>query len=71
MLVLDVVSRFRSTEAIFRGLDAQAGECVLCNALFESLRDVSARYGLDLDELLLRLETAAQSDSGAVTPDAG
>ncbi len=59
MTVLDVVSRFRATEVVFRALDGQAGECVLCNALFDSIRGVSTRYGLDLDGILSDLDRAA------------
>lgn len=58
MTVLDVVSRYRQTEAVFKRYDAQAGECICCQALFESLRDVAEKYHLDLKELLSDLEAA-------------
>jgi hypothetical protein len=58
MTVLDVVSRFRQTEAVFKKYDQQAGVCICCEALFEPLRDVSAKYSLDLKELLSELESA-------------
>jgi hypothetical protein len=59
MTVLDVVYKYRQTEAVFKQYDQQAGECICCQALFESLQDVAARYNLDLKELLTDLETAA------------
>jgi hypothetical protein len=59
MTVLDVVYKYRQTEAVFKQYDQQAGECICCQALFESLQDVAARYNLDLEELLTDLETAA------------
>jgi hypothetical protein len=59
MTVLDVVFKYRQTEAVFKQYDQQAGECICCQALFESLQDVAARYNLDLEELLTDLETAA------------
>ncbi len=59
MTVLDVVSRYRQTEAVFKKYDKQAGECICCKALFETLRNIAARYGLNLDKLLLDLEAAA------------
>lgn len=62
MTVLDVVSRYRSCEPVFRAWDQRAGECLLCRALFDPLRDVAARYGLDLHELVLALEEAAGDD---------
>lgn len=56
MTVLDIVSRYRSTEAVFKKYDALAGECICCNALFEPLKTVAARYGLDLGQLIRDLE---------------
>lgn len=57
MTVLDVVSRHRQTEAVFKRYDALAGECVCCQALFESLRDMAKKYNLDLKRLLADLES--------------
>jgi len=57
MTVLDVVSRYRETEAVFKRYDAQAGACICCQALFESLQDVANKYHLNLKRLLADLET--------------
>ena len=59
MTLLDIVRRYPATEAVFRALDDQAGECLLCQALFETVEATSSRYGLDLDLLLADLERAA------------
>jgi len=59
MTVLDVVSRYRKTEEVFKLYDKQAGECICCHALFEPLRKVAVRYGLNLEKLLTDLETVA------------
>ncbi len=56
MTVLEVVSRYRRTEAVFKSYDARAGECICCQALFESLRDMAEKYDLDLNKLLAELE---------------
>jgi hypothetical protein len=56
MIVLDVLSRYRHTEAVFRKYDEQAGECICCNALFEPLKNLAAQYDLNLDQLLTELE---------------
>jgi ADP-dependent NAD(P)H-hydrate dehydratase / NAD(P)H-hydrate epimerase len=56
MTVLDVLSRYRHTEAVFRRYDDKAGECICCNALFESLEHMAVHYDLNLDELLTELE---------------
>lgn len=58
MTVLDVVSKYRETEAVFRQYDQQAGACICCEALFEPIKDIAAKYGLDLEGLLADLEAA-------------
>ena len=57
MTILDVVSRCRETEAVFRRYDEEAGVCLCCDALFETLRHVSQQYGLDLETLISDLES--------------
>ena len=62
MTLLDVVQISRATEDVFRARDEQAGECLLCNALFDTVAATAERYGLDLEELLVELEQAAGSE---------
>lgn len=52
MTVLDIIHRHRETEAVFRRYDAAAGECICCTSLFETLQDVSEKYGFDVNELM-------------------
>ena len=59
MTILDVISKYRKTEAVIKQYDKRAGECICCQALFEPLRNVAAKYGLDLKKLITDLETAA------------
>lgn len=59
MTLLDVVHAHPGTEPVFRSRDGQAGVCLLCTALFETVGDVAAAYGLDLDALLTDLNRAA------------
>lgn len=61
MTVLDIVSRYRQTQDVFKRYDEQAGECICCRALFDSLRDVAERYGLDLRKLMADLVHAVDS----------
>ncbi len=56
MTVLDVVSLYRKTEAVFKKYDELAGECICCQALFDPIKKVAERYGLDLERLLADLE---------------
>ena len=62
MTILDVVSRYRETEHIFKQYDEAAGVCLCCQALFDPLEDVADRYGLDLKHLMADLTAAAQHD---------
>ena len=58
MTVLDTVAKYRSTETVFKQWDEKAGECICCNALFESIETVAAKYNIDLNTLLGDLEKA-------------
>jgi len=60
MTVLDVVSRYSQTEAVFKRYDARAGECICCQALFEPLLNVAEKYHLNLEVLLTDLESVRQ-----------
>lgn len=60
MTVLDIISRHRRTEAVFKSYDDRAGECICCQALFESVRDVAEKYNLDLNKLLVELQAVQQ-----------
>jgi hypothetical protein len=59
MTVLDIISGYRETEGVFKQYDEQAGECICCQALFEPLKNVAIKYGLDLKKLIYDLETVA------------
>ena len=59
MAVLEIICRHRQTEKVFRKYDAAAGVCLCCQALFDSLADLANKYGLELQEVLDDLETAA------------
>lgn len=58
MTVLDIVSRFRKTEAVFKKYDRVAGGCICCEALFDPLEKVAEKYNLDLQTLLTDLKKA-------------
>jgi len=60
MTVLNIVSKHRKTEAVFKNYDKKAGVCICCHALFEPLSKVALRYGLNLEELLEDLEDAVR-----------
>ncbi|MEG6506097.1 hypothetical protein [Nitratidesulfovibrio sp. 1201_IL3209] len=61
MTLLDVVHAHPATEAVFRSRDAEAGVCLLCTALFDSIETMAGRHHLDLSTLLDDLEQAIQA----------
>jgi hypothetical protein len=56
--VLDVLSRYRQTESVFREYDKIAGECICCKSLFEPLGDVAKKYGFNPERFFSDLEAA-------------
>ena len=58
MTVLDIVSEYPATEAVFKSYDKQVGECVCCQMLFEPVQQVTEKYNLDLSEVLGKLNSA-------------
>ena len=59
MTVLDVVSQYPATEAVFKSYDKKAGVCICCQMLFETILRVTETYNLDLTELLENLNSVA------------
>jgi hypothetical protein len=62
MTILDVLSQYRQTESVFKRYDEKAGACLCCQALFDPLKDVADKYGLDLSKLMADLKDAAAND---------
>ncbi|MBC2743268.1 MAG: hypothetical protein HGJ93_09520 [Desulfosarcina sp.] len=65
MTVLDIVSRHRATEAVFKAWDRRAGVCICCQALFDTVQQVSDRYGLNLDQLMTELNAAVRQTAAS------
>ena len=63
MTVLEIIHRYRQTETVFRKYDEQAGTCICCNALFETLEEVAGKYNLGMEGLLMELEAVSNSGS--------
>ncbi len=59
MTVLDIISKHRQTEGVFKKYEQEAGECICCDALFDSLENLAQRYGLDLENLLADLRNTS------------
>ncbi|PKN71018.1 MAG: hypothetical protein CVU54_03290 [Deltaproteobacteria bacterium HGW-Deltaproteobacteria-12] len=54
--LLDVVSKWPTTEMVFRRYDDKAGTCLCCTCLFDTIEDVAVRHTLDLAQLMRELE---------------
>jgi hypothetical protein len=52
MTLLEVVDLYPQTEGVFKKYDQQAGACLCCQALFESIREMAEKYNLNLQMLL-------------------
>ncbi len=68
MTILDIVDRYPQTEAVFRKYDRQAGVCLCCQALFNSLHETAEKYNLSLEILLDNLKAAISSTEEKPTP---
>jgi len=66
MTILDVVSRYRQTETVFKQYDGKAGVCLCCQALFDPLKEVANKYGLDLAQFVADLKLAASGGEDPV-----
>jgi iron-sulfur cluster repair protein YtfE (RIC family) len=58
MTMLDIVSAYPGTEAVFRSYDENAEECICCRMLFETVQQIAEKYKLDLSKLLAKLNAA-------------
>lgn len=56
MSLLEIVESSPRSEEIIRQFDGEAGCCLLCNNLFDSLEDVARTYSLDLNQILEKLK---------------
>ena len=63
MTILDIISTYRQTEAIFKKYDDKAGVCLCCQALFDPLKDIVNQYGLDIEEIMSDLEAVIKDCS--------
>jgi len=66
MTLLEVLHQHRHTEAVFRRYEGEAQGCLLCHALFDTLAEAAAKYGLDLERLLMDLREAVSAGATRV-----
>jgi hypothetical protein len=59
MILLDIISRWPTTETVFRRYDEAAGACLCCTCLFDTIEDIAGKYHLDLAGFMRDIEDAA------------
>jgi len=58
MTLLDIISKYRETETVFKSYDKLAGECICCNCLFDTLEQMVEKYRFDMAKIQKELEEA-------------
>ena len=61
MTVLDIIDRHQATATVFKACNERAGECICCQALFDTVPQVADRYGLALNQLIDELNSVANA----------
>ena len=65
-IMIDIISQYRHTEAIFKHLEEETGACVLCQGLFLSLGEAAEKFGFDLETLLKNLHAVIGGEDGCI-----
>jgi hypothetical protein len=60
MTLVEVMTQWRSSEAIFQAYEPQAGTCLRCHALFDTLEEAAQKYNLNLVQLVADLNALAR-----------
>lgn len=63
LTILDIVSKYRETETIFKKYDEKAGVCLCCEDLFNSLKDIADKYCMNLEEIIADLQKVIEDSS--------
>jgi hypothetical protein len=63
MTTLEIVSKHRHTETVFKQYDEKARVCLCCQALFDPLKDIVDKYCLNLEEIMTDLKKIIKDSS--------
>jgi hypothetical protein len=58
MILLDIVSRWPTSEMLFRRYDEKAGVCLCCTYLFDTVKGIAERFALNLTGLMKEIKDA-------------
>lgn len=55
--ILEIVEECPQLEEVFKPYDEIIGKCVMCNHLFDTLEEFSELYKLDIEAILIELNS--------------
>ena len=62
-VILDVVCEHQETVEVFSRYDDQAGQCICCNSLFDTIETMTKKYGINTDTLIQDLKNTVSSET--------
>ncbi len=51
-VIVDIISRYRETEKIFKQLEEKTGVCICCKALFVPIGEAAERFGFNITSVI-------------------
>ena len=54
--VLDIISRHRETEKVFKDLEVETGHCICCQGLFLPLNEAAVEFGFEVEPVMTKIE---------------
>lgn len=55
--ILDIVEKYPQMEEVFKPYDEIIGKCIMCHHLFDTLEEFSELYKLDIEAILIELNS--------------
>ncbi len=55
MTILELAEKYPETIRIFKAYDHRFNVCICCESLFETVEQVSKKYGIDLEQLIEKI----------------
>ncbi|MCF8012069.1 MAG: DUF1858 domain-containing protein [Clostridiales bacterium] len=57
MTILEIAEKYPGSLEVFKIYDERFQTCICCNSLFDTLEQVCSKYGIDLEEILSKINT--------------
>jgi iron-sulfur cluster repair protein YtfE (RIC family) len=62
MTPLDIVEKYPETEKVFHEYDIILEKCLLCNNLFDTIKDIAAEHNLNINEMIEKLNNVLKME---------